>query len=74
MDIYDLIILGGGCAGLTAGIYAGRAGLRTLILENGMPGGQAVTAGTIENYPGLPRITGTELVARMQQQCLLVHL
>lgn len=68
MDIYDLIILGGGCAGLTAGIYAGRAGLRTLILENGMPGGQAVTAGTIENYPGLPRITGTELVARMQQQ------
>lgn len=67
-EIYDLIILGGGCAGLTAGIYAGRAGLRTLILENGIPGGQAATSGHIENYPGVPNATGPELMERMLMQ------
>lgn len=67
-DFYDLIILGGGCAGLTAGIYAGRSGLRTLILENGMPGGQIVNTGSVENYPGFERIHGAELAGRMQQQ------
>lgn len=67
-EIYDLIILGGGCAGLTAGIYAGRAGLRTLILGNGVPGGQAATSGCIENYPGLPNTAGPELMERMLMQ------
>ena len=67
-EIYDLIILGGGCAGLTAGIYAGRAGLRTLILENGIPGGQAATSGHIENYPGVPNTAGPELMERMLMQ------
>ena len=67
-EIYDLIILGGGCAGLTAGIYAGRAGLRTLILENGVPGGQAATSGNIENYPGVPNTAGPELMERMLMQ------
>ena len=67
-EIYDLIILGGGCAGLTAGIYAGRAGLRTLILENGIPGGQAATSGNIENYPGVPNTAGPELMERMLMQ------
>ena len=67
-EIYDLIILGGGCAGLTAGIYAGRAGLRTLILESGVPGGQAATSGYIENYPGVPNAAGPELMERMVMQ------
>ena len=65
---YDLIILGGGCAGLTAGIYAGRAQLRTLILETGVPGGQAATTGEIGNYPGVPDVTGPELMRRMLEQ------
>lgn len=67
-QLYDLIILGGGCAGLTAGIYAGRAGLNTLILESGAPGGQAALTGTIENYPGVPEASGPELMQRMAEQ------
>lgn len=64
----DLIILGGGCAGLTAGIYAGRAGLRTLILEGGAVGGQAATTGEIGNYPGVPDADGPSLMERMLAQ------
>lgn len=65
---YDLIILGSGCAGLTAGIYAGRAQLRTLILESGTQGGQAATTNDIGNYPGVPEASGPELMARMLEQ------
>lgn len=65
---YDLIILGGGCAGLTAGIYAGRALLRTLILEQGMPGGQAATTYDIGNYPGIPNVSGPKLMQQMLAQ------
>lgn len=68
MEAYDLIILGAGCAGLTAGIYAGRLNLRTLILENGMPGGQAATTGILENYPGIIGITGPALTGQMLKQ------
>ncbi|WP_298019793.1 thioredoxin-disulfide reductase [uncultured Dysosmobacter sp.] len=67
-QIYDLIILGSGCAGLTAGIYAGRAQLRTLILENGALGGQAATTNEIGNYPGVPDASGPELMQRMLEQ------
>lgn len=67
-EIYDLIILGGGCAGLTAGIYAGRARLRTLIIETGVLGGQAATTDEIGNYPGIPNITGPELMQTMFSQ------
>lgn len=67
-QLYDLIILGSGCAGLTAGIYAGRAQLRTLILENNTLGGQAATTNDIGNYPGLPDATGPELIQRMLEQ------
>ena len=67
---YDLIILGSGCAGLTAAIYAGRAQLRTLILEDGLPGGQASTTGTIENYPGILSISGPQLMEQMRKQAL----
>ncbi len=67
-DIYDLIILGGGCAGLTAGIYAGRAKLKTIIIEKLQPGGQAATTDDIENYPGFNKITGPELTKKMLEQ------
>lgn len=66
--IYDVIIIGGGPAGLTAGLYAGRAGLSTLILEGEVPGGQMATSDEIENYPGVPSINGAELASIMREQ------
>lgn len=68
--IYDVIILGGGPAGLAAGIYAGRARLSTLILEQGVMGGQIAVTDGIENYPGqMPEgEKGTALVDRMVAQ------
>jgi thioredoxin reductase (NADPH) len=66
---YDVVILGGGPAGLTAGIYAGRAGLKTIIVEKGLPGGQIAQTEEVENYPGFPEgISGPELASRMVQQ------
>jgi len=66
---YDLIIIGGGPAGLTAGIYAGRARLKTLLLEKLIHGGQMMTTDLIENYPGFPEgITGFDLSDRMRKQ------
>ncbi|MEW6273789.1 MAG: thioredoxin-disulfide reductase [Bacillota bacterium] len=65
----DLIIIGGGPAGLTAGIYAGRAKLDVLLLERGAPGGLASSTEMIENYPGFPEgIGGAELMAQMLAQ------
>jgi thioredoxin reductase (NADPH) len=54
MANYEVIIIGGGPAGLTAGLYSARAGLKTVLLERGMVGGQIVNATRIENYPGFP--------------------
>ena len=51
---YDLLIIGGGPAGLTAGLYAGRARLKTLLLEKLIYGGQMMTTDLVENYPGFP--------------------
>lgn len=66
---YELIIVGGGPAGLTAGIYAARARLNTLLIEKGLPGGQIVNAELVENYPGFPDgISGIELGALMERQ------
>jgi len=64
---YDLIIVGGGPAGLCAGIYAVRRRLKTLILEKGLVGGQLALAPEIGNYPGFPKITGMELAAKMEE-------
>lgn len=64
----DLIIIGGGPAGLTAAIYAGRAKLKTLLLENMILGGQVRNSFTIENYPGFKSIEGGKLADLMQEQ------
>ncbi|MFA7468411.1 MAG: thioredoxin-disulfide reductase [Desulfotomaculaceae bacterium] len=65
----DLIIIGGGPAGLTAGIYAARAALDAVLIERGAPGGQVATTETIENYPGFPEgISGTEIASKMHRQ------
>lgn len=67
---WDLIIVGGGPAGLTASIYGARSGLKTLVLEMKMPGGLVSDAAIVENYPGFPEgIRGLDLAARMMEQC-----
>ena len=69
MSKYQVIIIGGGPAGLTAGLYASRAGIKSLLLENGVFGGQIVNARLVENYPGFPEgISGIELGKLMHQQ------
>ncbi|MGD8368049.1 MAG: FAD-dependent oxidoreductase, partial [Desulfobacterales bacterium] len=59
--MYDLIIVGGGPGGLTAGIYAMRAALNVVLIEKGAHGGQMTMSDEVENYPGFEQITGMEL-------------
>ncbi len=67
--IYDVIIIGGGPAGLTAGLYTSRARLNSLLIENALLGGQMTTTDLIENYPGFPQgVTGEELSRLMEDQ------
>ncbi len=68
MSLYDVIIVGGGPAGLSAGIYTRRAKLTSLLLEKTILGGQVATADTIENYPGVQEITGYEFSKKLQEQ------
>ncbi len=66
---HELVIIGGGPAGLTAGIYAARAKLDALLIEKITPGGQVLTTDWIENYPGFPDgISGADLVSKMSDQ------
>jgi len=68
-ELFDVIIIGGGPAGLTAAIYASRMGMKMLLFESGIPGGRTLWAPMVENYPGFPEgITGTELVEKMVEQ------
>jgi thioredoxin reductase (NADPH) len=69
MNDHQVIIIGGGPAGLTAGLYASRAHLKTILLEAMIPSGQAYMAEKVENYPGFPDgISGRELIERFVQQ------
>ena len=65
---YDIIIVGGGPAGLACGQYSARAGRKTVILEEMAPGGQCMIIDEIENYPGLEKISGYELASKFEQQ------
>ena len=68
-DIYEVIIIGGGPAGLMAGLYASRAGLTTLLIEKGIFGGQITYAEHVENFPGFPEgISGIELGEKLRVQ------
>lgn len=66
--MYDIIIVGAGPAGLTAALYARRAGHTVLILEGGVPGGQAATTPNVENWPGTPAIGGADFAMNLYQQ------
>ena len=68
MEEYDIIIIGAGPAGLTAGIYAGREGLKSLVIEKNVKGGNANTAPVILNYPGYKSIPGLELLKKISEQ------
>ncbi len=66
---YQLVIIGGGPAGLAAGLYSARARLNVILLEKGIPGGQVLITDWIDNYPGFPEgIAGFELIERMTEQ------
>jgi len=69
MESWDVIVIGAGVAGLAAGIYGARSGLKTLALEEKMAGGTTADAPLIENYPGFQSISGIELAQKMVAHC-----
>lgn len=70
MEKYDIIIVGAGPGGLTAGIYAGRQGTKTLILDKNLAGGIGREVPEMENYPGFDLVSGLELSEKMKDQCV----
>lgn len=70
LNEYDIIIVGAGPAGLSAAVYAGRGGYKTLILERGIYGGQMQNTGEIENYPAFTHISGPDLSEHMYKQAI----
>lgn len=65
---YDLVIIGAGPAGMAASVYGSRAGLKTLLLDNGAPGGKLIKTHKISNYPGVKELSGVELAMSMFEQ------
>ena len=70
--MYEILIVGGGPAGLTAAIYAARAGKHVAVLERGSTGGQIISAPLVENYPGIPSVSGAELAQQMTEQAKML--
>ena len=70
MNIYDIIIIGGGPAGLTAAIYAGRANKKVLVIEKGTFGGQITSSPRVENIPGFVSVTGNEFAEQLIAQAM----
>lgn len=68
--MYDVLIVGAGTAGMTAGIYVQRAGKKALVLDEKGYGGQIVNTATVENYPGFVNISGTEFTERIHEQAV----
>ena len=69
VSVRDTVILGSGCSGLTAAIYAGRSNLKPLVLEGHEPGGQLSITTLVENFPGWPEgVQGPELIENMKKQ------
>ena len=68
--MYDIGIIGGGTAGLTAAIYGQRAGKRTLVIEGGAFGGQITTSPKVENYPGIASVSGSEFSMNLLDQAM----
>ena len=66
--LYDLVIIGAGPAGISAAIYASRALLTTVVLEQTSPGGQVLLTSEVDNYPGVPSTSGYELIQAMENQ------
>ncbi len=66
--MYDIVIIGGGTAGLTAALYAQRAGKKTIVLEGKAYGGQILYAGTVENFPGIKQISGSQFIENLVGQ------
>lgn len=65
--MYDLVIIGGGPAGMAAGVFAARYRLKTIILEKSVVGGQPAVAEHIENFPGFPELDGWDLATRLEK-------
>ena len=69
-EMYDVAIVGGGPAGYTAGIYASRYGLKTILITGDVAGGQIATSDKIDNYPGLPYVSGIDLMLAFEKQAI----
>ena len=70
MDKYDIVIIGAGPGGLTAGIYAGLQGTKNLIIDRDLAGGIGREVPEMENYPGFDKISGLELIEKMKSQAI----